>query len=210
MTRSSINGELPILKATGTGGTALAAFHNALVGVNLGHYNLIRLSSIIPPGTMIDPTGMSPAPSGSWGDRLYCVYAEQRTTTPGEEAWAGIGWVQRPSGGGLMVEHEGGSEAFVTDSILTTLYDMVQGCESEFAAPRFVVNGAHCTGKPVCSLVIAPFEMSTWNVGTTVPAALDVSRGSRPREVPARPRVPSSPARREPALGRPRDTPTTH
>jgi len=180
MSRSSVNSELPILKATGTGGTALAAFHNALVGVNLGHYNLIRLSSVIPPGTVIDPTGTAPAPTGSWGDRLYCVYAEQRTTTPGEEAWAGIGWVQRFGGGGLMVEHEGGSEAFVTDSILTTLYDMVQGCEADFAAPHFVVNGAHCTSKPVCSLVIAPFEMSSWHVGAPVPADLDVSRGSRP------------------------------
>jgi arginine decarboxylase len=189
MTRSVVNSELPILKATGTGGTALAAFHNALVGVNLAHYNLIRLSSVIPPGTIIDPTGTAPAPTGSWGDRLYCVYAEQRTTTPGEEAWAGIGWVQRLSGGGLMVEHEGGSEAFVTDSILTTLYDMVQGCEADFAPPHFVVNGAHCTSKPVCSLVIAPFEMAPWHVGAPVPADLDVSRGSRPRHASAPARV---------------------
>jgi len=185
MSRSAVNSELPILKATGTGGTALAAFHNALVGVNLAHYNLIRLSSVIPPGTLIDPTGTAPAPTGSWGDRLYCVYAEQRTTTPGEEAWAGIGWVQRFGGGGLMVEHEGGSEAFVTDSILTTLYDMVQGCEADFGAPHFVVNGAHCTSKPVCSLVIAPFEMSSWHVGAPVPADLDVSRGSHPLEASA-------------------------
>jgi arginine decarboxylase len=182
MSRSTINSELPILKATGTGGTALAAFHNALVGVNLGHYNLIRLSSVIPPGTMIDPTGTAPAPAGDWGDRLYCVYAEQRTTTPGEEAWAGIGWVQRLSGGGgLMVEHEGGSEAFVTDSILTTLYDMVQGCEAEYAAPHFVVNGAHCTSKPVCSLVIAPFELSSWHAGAPAASDLDIALSSRPR-----------------------------
>ena len=185
MSRSAVNSELPILKATGTGGTALAAFHNALVGVNLAHYNLIRLSSVIPPGTVIDPTGTAPAPTGSWGDRLYCVYAERRTTTPGEEAWAGIGWVQRFGGGGLMVEHEGGSEAFVTDSILTTLYDMVQGCEADFAPPHFVVNGAHCTSKPVCSLVIAPFEMASWHVGAPVPASLDVSRGSRPLDASA-------------------------
>ena len=137
---TSVNGELPILKATGTGGTALAAFHSALVGVNLGHYNLVRLSSVLPPGTFVDATGTAPSPVGTWGDRLYCVYAEQRTTTPGEEAWAGIGWVQRLSGdgGGLMVEHEGGSEAFVTDSILTSLRDMVQGSEEQFSAPDFV------------------------------------------------------------------------
>jgi len=183
MSRSAVNSEMPILRATGTGGTALAAFHNALVGVDLGQYNLIRLSSVIPPGTVVDPTGTAPAPTGSWGDRLYCVYAEQRTTTPGEEAWAGIGWVQRLSGGGgLMVEHMGGSEAFVTDSILTSLYDMVQGCEAEFSAPHFVVNGAHCTSKPVCSLVIAPFEMAAWHIAAPAPAAPDKSSGSRARK----------------------------
>ncbi len=181
MSRSAVNSELPILKATGTGGTALAAFHNALVGVNLGHYNLIRLSSVIPPGTMIDATGTAPAPTGAWGDRLYCVYAEQRTTTPGEEAWAGIGWVQRLGGGGLMVEHEGGSEAFVTDSITTSLRDMVAGSEEEFSAPDFVVNGAHCTSQPVCSLVIAPFEIASWHLGVVSPASINLSGGTRRR-----------------------------
>ena len=84
-----------------------------------------------------------------------------------------------------MVEHEGGSEAFVTDSILTTLYDMVQDFQGEFGAPHFVVNGAHCTSKPVCSLVIAPFEMSSWHVGAPVSADPDISRGSHPHQTSA-------------------------
>jgi arginine decarboxylase len=180
---TSVNGEMPILRSTGTGGTALAAFHSALVGVNLGHYNLVRLSSVLPPGTFVDATGTAPSPVGSWGDRLYCVYAEQRTTTPGEEAWAGIGWVQRLSGdgGGLMVEHEGGSEAFVTDSITTSLRDMVAGSEEQFSAPDFVVNGAHCTSQPVCSLVIAPFEIASWHLGVVSPASINLSGGTRRR-----------------------------
>jgi arginine decarboxylase len=181
--KTSINGEMPILKATGTGGTALSAFHNALVGVNLGHYNLLRLSSVVPPGTLFDSTGTARVPRGNWGDRLYCVYAEQRTCTPGEEAWAGIGWVQRLSGdgGGLMVEHEGGSEAFVTDSILTSLQDMIQDSAEEFSAPHFVVNGAHCTDQPVCSLVIAPFQIEAWHHSAAAPAAINVSSGARQR-----------------------------
>jgi arginine decarboxylase len=153
--------------------------------VNLGHYNLVRLSSVVPPGTCIDPTGKARAPSGAWGDRLYCVYAEQRTTTPGDEAWAGIGWVQRVSGegGGLLVEHEGGSEAFVADSILTSLEDMVQESTEQFSAPQFVVNGVHCTNQPVCSLVIAPFEIAPWQVGAAAGAAsANLFSGSRQRK----------------------------
>ena len=199
---TSINGIMPILKATGTGVTALSAFHKALVGVNLGHYNLLRLSSVIPPGTLLDATGNAEAPCGAWGDRLYCVYAEQRTITPGEEAWAGIGWVQRLSGngGGLMVEHEGTSESFVTDSILGSLHDMVQDSAEEFSTPRFVVNGAYCTAQPVCSLVIAPFEIAPWHLGAAASTDLNLSSGSRQRASPpatwaASQRVAPEPAR---------------
>jgi arginine decarboxylase len=174
---------LPILKATGTGGTALSAFHDALVRMNVAHDNLLRLSSVLPSGTVIDSTGNAPAPSGAWGDRLYCVYAEQRTITPGNEAWAGIGWVQRLSsdGGGLMVEHEGGSEAFVTDSILSSLQDMARDSAEEFSAPQFVLNGARCASQPVCSLVMAPFETAPWHL-SAAPASIKVSSASRQRK----------------------------
>jgi arginine decarboxylase len=94
---------------------------------------------------------------------MYCVYAEQLASEPGEQAWAGIGWVQRlDSGGGLFVEHEGTSEQFVAHAIRTSLADLVKGREDEFAAPDWVLNGAVCTGEPVCSLVIAPYEAAPW------------------------------------------------
>lgn len=160
---SAVYDQIPIVRATGVGGTTLSAFHNALVEVDLGHYNLVRLSSVIPPGTDVDATGKAPVPVGGWGDRLYCVYAEQRATEVGEQAWAGVGWVQRlDGGGGLFVEHEGTSEDFVTHAIRTSLRDLVAGREDDFAAPDYVLNGAVCTGEPVCSLVLAPYETTTW------------------------------------------------
>jgi arginine decarboxylase len=163
MSTSAVRDQISVVCATGTGGTPLSAFHEALVAVDLGHYNLVRLSSVIPPGTGVDATGKTPVPVGQWGDRLYCVYAEQRATTPGEQAWAGIGWVQRhDGGGGLFVEHEGTSEEFVANSIRTSLRDLVAGREDEFTEPEWVLNGAFCTGEPVCSLVVAPYETAPW------------------------------------------------
>ncbi len=163
MSASAVYDQIPVLRATGTGGTTLSAFHEALVAVDLGHYNLVRLSSVIPPDTSVDATGKAPVPVGEWGDRMYCVYAEQRTTEVGEEAWAGVGWVQRLDGrGGLFVEHEGTSEAFVTNAIRTSLGDLVAGREDEYSAPDWVLNGAVCTGAPVCSLVIAAYEAAPW------------------------------------------------
>ena len=163
MGTSVLHNQIPVVRASGMGGTALAAFHAALVAANVGHYNLIRLSSIIPPRTSVDATGKAPMPEGEWGDRLYCVYAEQRASSPGEQAWAGIGWVQRlDGGGGFFVEHEGSSEELVDYAIDTSLRALVAGKEDRFSAPERVLNGAVCTGEPVCSLVMAVYETMHW------------------------------------------------
>lgn len=163
MSTSAVYDQIPIVHATATGGTTLSAFHNALVAVGLGFYNLVRLSSVIPPNTAVDATGKSAVPTGAWGDRMYCVYAQQSATSPGEQAWAGIGWVQRVDGqGGLFVEHEGPTEAYVSTAIRTSLADLVAGRENEFTGPDWIVNGAVCEREPVCSLVIAPFETAPW------------------------------------------------
>jgi arginine decarboxylase len=160
---SAVRDQIPVVAAAGTGATSLAAFHAALVAVDLGHYNLVRLSSVIPPGTSVDATGKAPVPAGAWGDRLYCVYAERRATAVGAQAWAGIGWVQRlDGGGGLFVEHEGDDEDAVTETIRASLRDLVAGQEHLFTAPDWVLGGAVCTGDPVCSLVIAPYETAAW------------------------------------------------
>jgi arginine decarboxylase len=163
MPTSAVRHEIPILRTTGTGGTSLAAFHDALVGADLGHYNLVRLSSVVPPDTAVDATGKAGAPSGAWGDKLYCVYAEQRATEVGQQAWAGIGWVQRMDGrGGLFVEHEGTSEAEVEDLIRTSLASIVGDAAEDFSEPDWVLHGAVCAGEPVCAMVIAPYETETW------------------------------------------------
>jgi arginine decarboxylase len=160
---SAVNDRIPVLRAAGSGGTTLAAFHAALQEVDLGHYNLVRLSSVIPPATAVDGTGKAAAPAGRWGDKMYCVYAEQRATAPGEQAWAGIGWVQRLDGqGGLFVEHEGTSEGYVTRAIRTSLKDLVAGREDLYTGPDWVVHGTVCTDEPVCALVIAPYESAPW------------------------------------------------
>lgn len=160
---SVVNDQIPVMAAASSGGTPLAAFHAALATVGLDHYNLIRLSSVVPPGTSVDRTGKAPAPSGGWGDKLYCVYAERRATVAGEQAWAGVGWVLRLDGqGGLFVEHGGYSEEAVARAVRASLDDMVAHSRYEFATPQWVLHGAICAGPPVCSLVIAPYETAPW------------------------------------------------
>ncbi|GAA2674139.1 MULTISPECIES: pyruvoyl-dependent arginine decarboxylase [Actinoplanes] len=167
MTDSVVYDQIPVVRAIGRGTTSLSAFHDALVAMECGFYNLVRLSSVIPPGTTVDASGKAPVPVGAWGDRLFCVYAEQHASQPGEEAWAGIGWVQRRDGqGGLFVEHEGTSEAFVTESIRASLRDLVKGHEEEFEGPDYVVHGVVSDGTPVCAMVLAPYETISWKGAT--------------------------------------------
>jgi arginine decarboxylase len=156
---------IPVLRGTGIGSTALSAFDAALRDAGVANFNLVRLSSVVPPHTDVDATGAAPLPAGGWGDRLYCVYAEQRATTPGEQAWAGVGWVQRRDGaGGLFVEHEGPSQELVTELIDASLADLVAGRPEDFGPPQTVLTGVTCTDAPVCALVLAAYETAGWRL----------------------------------------------
>lgn len=169
---------LPVLGATATARTGLAAFHRALTAVGLGHYNLVRLSSVIPPGTAVGlgRPDAGPALPARWrgprpedfvdghhGDRVYCVYAEHGTDVPGEEVWAGVGWAQRvDGGGGYFVEHHGATAEDVEAQIRTSLEDMTTDETAEFAPPEWALEGVVCAGAPVCALVVVPYAAVGW------------------------------------------------
>ena len=86
---------IQVASGTGKGHTKLAAFDSALIHIGLANYNLIRLSSIIPPRSKITVKTPVEYQPGNWGDKLYVVMADMRVDTPNVEAWAGIGWVQQ-------------------------------------------------------------------------------------------------------------------
>lgn len=182
---------LSVLGATASARTALAAFHRALVAVGLGHYNLVRLSSVIPPHTEVGAgrTGQGPAletgagrtgqglalparwrgprpeelVDGYHGDRVYCVYAEATTDAPGEEVWAGVGWAQRVDGqGGYFVEHHGPTADAVRDEIRTSLAEMSDDEVAELGPPQWELRGAVCEDGPVCALVVVPYAVVGW------------------------------------------------
>jgi arginine decarboxylase len=151
---------------TGSGPTELAAFDAALRGAGIANYNLLVLSSVIPPGTLIATNRDSLDPSitgGQWGDRLYIVMAERRTSTPGAEAWAGLGWVQDHTGKGLFVEHAGPTERAVRRDIDASLEALTRARPEEFGEPHMRLEGAVCDGEHTCTLVAAVFESQPWS-----------------------------------------------
>ena len=78
-----------ITKGSGTGETRMAAFDAALYEAGVANYNLVRLSSIIPPGFEVRVEQCAEN-NINFGDRLYLVYASQIEDIVGKGAWAGV------------------------------------------------------------------------------------------------------------------------
>jgi arginine decarboxylase len=156
--------KINISAGTGVGPTELAAFDHALVNAGVANFNLIYLSSVLPPTSEVSVLNKPHQPRGRWGDRLYVVMAQSRTSDRHKEVWAGIGWMQDPkTKRGLLVEHEGHSEGEVREDIQSTLKALAENRGMEFGPIYMEVVGKKCVALPVCALVVAVFESSTWN-----------------------------------------------
>ncbi|MFV2145528.1 MULTISPECIES: pyruvoyl-dependent arginine decarboxylase [Isoptericola] len=160
----SDNLTIRISKGTGTGRTTLAAFDAALVAAGVGDFNLIRLSSVVPPGSTILKVEPQDGISGDHGDALYCVYAEAHASLPGHEAWAGVAWSVRDdgSGAGLFVEHEGPSYEQVATDLGHSLEDLSASRGGVYHPQGRRITGITCETLPVCAVVVATFRRAGW------------------------------------------------
>lgn len=185
---------IAVASAFATGPTELSAFDAALVDAGVHNFNLIALSSVIPPGSKVVELGGAARPRGDWGDRLYVVMAQWRQSCPGESAWAGVGWVQAESGKGLFVEHEGSSRAQVEADIRASLGALVEHRGERFGPVRMRLAGGVCEESPVCALVVAVFPSSPWSPRQRVSTFVSgdqVDELSPAEEAPLDPRVTS-------------------
>jgi arginine decarboxylase len=150
--------------AVAEGGTELAAFDACLLKVGVGNFNLLYLSSVIPPDVVIRRED-APASIGSWGDRLYCVIAEQRTSRIGHEIWAGIGWAQQVQGNqGVFAEAIGATEGEVELQLKWTLAEMTaRRKDGDWRDPEFALVGSTCSGAPICALAVATYKSEGWS-----------------------------------------------
>lgn len=154
--------DITIRTAVGTGRTLLSAFDAALMDAGAGNFNLVVLSSVIPPNSTVT-VGGEPVVGGH-GDRLYCVESVAYADHPGEFVSAGLGWVVHPTIGGLFVEHKGGSEESVEEQIRLSLADMAASRGVDFGEVRTAIASAHCIDRPVCALAIASYAVAGWQV----------------------------------------------
>lgn len=149
---------------SGTGRTPLAAFDAALAAAGVSDFNLVRLSSIVPPGSSVLEVEGPEQLRGDHGDVLFCVYARAHTSLPGHEAWAGVAWSRHVdgSGAGLFVEHEGPSSEQVSADLTHSLQDLSATRGNLYRPEGRLVTGITCVTLPVCAVVVATYRRAGW------------------------------------------------
>lgn len=86
----------------GEGITELVAFDNALLDAGIGNLNLIRVSSILPPGARrVERLSIPP------GSLVPTAYGSITSTEPGETIAAAVAVGLAPPSYGIIVEHAG-------------------------------------------------------------------------------------------------------
>lgn len=154
---------IPVTAGAGQGRTTLSAFDAALRAAGVGDFNLVRLSSVIPPGSTVFRSPATERLEGGYGDVLFCVYADSYATTPGTQACAGVGWAQRDgSGEGVFVEHAGTSPEEVERNIEASLSDMCASRDGTYSRTQMTAITAECVDRPVCAVVVASYQTLSW------------------------------------------------
>ena len=152
-----------ITKSTGVGDTELSAFDNALYNAGVANFNLIRLSSVIPEGAVVNRVSKYVRET-KWGNKLYAVMAIQTTAKQGEKAVAGISWAYDENGeNGLFVEHEGNDIYTVDKQLKDSLTNLFKTRQMELKQMDTILTDIDCKDKPVCAFVVAVFQEEDWN-----------------------------------------------
>lgn len=162
--------EIQIVTSKGEGSTLLSAFDNALHRGGVSNYNIIVLSSIIPPGSKLIPVGKYITPPAEFGHRLYVVRADMRSEKLGKAIAAGVGWYQLEDGRGFFVEHETEGENeeevqhIIEQKIHNSLHDMCTFRKIHFVEKKVknAISTTTINKHPACVLAIAVYQSQGW------------------------------------------------
>lgn len=162
--------EIKVVCGKGSGKTTLSAFDSALKDAGVYNYNLITLSSIIPPHARVSKISRYKTPLQEYGHKLYVVKAEIRSEEVGKFIAAGVGWYQIEDGRGIFVEHEIKGETRVAVEseinlrIKNSLKDLAKfrGIKFDESKIRFAMSLTQIKDHPTCVLVIAVYQSEGW------------------------------------------------
>ena len=163
---------IAVIAAVGEGRTELSAFDAALFRCGIHNYNLIRLSSVIPPAAQVLVSDRYDAPPTDYGHKLYAVKADVRCDEPGTAIAAGLGWLQTADGRGLFVEHglkarhltRSEIERNTAEQIVASLTDLAEARNVPFTLDQIQMHivSTRVESRPACALTVAVYEAEGW------------------------------------------------
>lgn len=163
--------EIKVVQGVGEGKTTLSAFDSALKDAGVYNYNLIPLSSIIPPSSKVIKIGKYETPESEFGHKLYVIKAEIRSQETGKFIAAGLGWYQYGEDErGVFVEHEVigetkiAVESEIKQRIKNSLKDLCDFRNVKFVdkKAKSAVSISKIKGNPTSTLVLAIYQAEGW------------------------------------------------
>ncbi len=139
------------------GATPLNAFDNALLDAGIGDVNLIKVSSIVPPGSEVTLT----KPDLPRGALVPCVYIERTSEKPGQRIAAALAVGLADDGFGIVMESEG-----------------VEAEEAATKAVRMVEEAFRARGLPLARTLQVMVEHQVERCGSVVAACVFECRKS--------------------------------
>lgn len=149
---------IQVVWGTGSGPTALASYDTALADAGVHNYNLITLSSVVPPAYRVVELGTA-KDLGPIGGQLRVV--EAKTITAGGKATAGLGWAVGEKGGVFIEAHENKSEERARAEITQGLDTAINLREWEFDTRENRIVSIDGTAEHTAAVVLAIYDTST-------------------------------------------------
>ncbi len=161
---------ISVVTGSGIGKTTLSAFDAALGDAGVYNYNLITLSSIIPPESTIKRIDKYDSPKEEYGHKLYIIKAEMRSQEAGKYIAAGLGWYQYDDKRGMFVEHEISGETKVAVEseislrITNSLKDLCKFRRVRFEKSKVksALSISQVKNSPTCVLSLAVYQSEGW------------------------------------------------
>lgn len=135
------------------GDTKLNAFDNALIAAGIGQWNLVKVTSVAPPGAVLldEPVEIEP------GSLVPAVLTSTVSQDPGETISSCIGIGMSSKGHGMIMEHSGAGTAQQMEEIVEGMIHEAmarRGLEAEHLDLRSVSHTVERVGSCVAAVVL--------------------------------------------------------
>ncbi|HAA09283.1 MAG: arginine decarboxylase, pyruvoyl-dependent [Syntrophomonadaceae bacterium] len=140
-----------VTAAASEGETRLTAFDGALLKARVGNTNLLRVSSILPPGCEYDPDLIIPP-----GSLLPVAYGSITSAEPGEVISAAVAVGIQAEGFGVIMEYSGRCSKAIAEAEVTRMVEEAFRIRGLELAEVKTASVEHTVEKIGCAFAAVP------------------------------------------------------